>query len=439
MWLRLAALAAFAIAPCACAHAQAPSPPAKGLSPGPMPADTLTLDDAFVRVALAHPDLRLFGAQTDILLAERDQAMLKPALSAGLDIENALGTGAARGFDQAEITLSLTGVLERSGKLDARRALAQGRIDALSVQREAQRLDLLAETARRYLAVAGAQAQADIARLDIEQRRRTVDAARQRLQAGASPESVLLTAQAALAKAELVLERTLQQEQAARRHLAALWGQRDPDFRLAAADPLRLPAIAELQALTGHLERTPELARFTDDRRIAEARLQLARSAATPDLDWQVGVRRLQDSGDTALVGSLSLPLGAARRAQPEIRAAEATLAALEIEREAQGMALYSPLVDAHGRYRVGQLEVQRTASDVLPQLARAERAAERAYRAGAASYLEWAQLQSERIATQRQQLDAALEARRALIEIQRLTGQSFVHGPDATGQGTTP
>ena len=38
--------------------------------------------------------------------------------------------------------LSLTGVLERSGKLDARRALAQGRIDALSVQREAQRLDL---------------------------------------------------------------------------------------------------------------------------------------------------------------------------------------------------------------------------------------------------------------------------------------------------------
>ena len=183
----------------------------------------------------------------------------------------------------------------------------------------------------------------------------------------------------------------------------------------------------------------PGMVLFDTLRSIGEARLQLARSAATPDLDWQFGVRRLQDGGDTALVGSVSLPLGGARRAQPEIRAAESALAALEIEREAQGMALYSTLVDAHGRYRIGQLEVQRTTSDVLPQLARAERAAERAYRAGAASYLEWAQLQSERTAMQRQQLDAALEARRALIEIQRLTGQPFLADPGASEQGTTP
>ena len=41
------------------------------------------------------------------LLAEHEQASLKPAPRIGLDVENALGTGAARGFDQAEITLSL--------------------------------------------------------------------------------------------------------------------------------------------------------------------------------------------------------------------------------------------------------------------------------------------------------------------------------------------
>ena len=82
---------------------------------------------------------------------------------------------------------------------------------------------------------------------------------------------------------------------------------------------------------------------------------------------------------------------------------------------------------------------MQRTAQDVLPRLASAERAAERAYRAGATSYLEWAQLQSERTAVQRQQLDAALEAQTALIEIQRLTGQPFVAGVGASAQGTAP
>jgi cobalt-zinc-cadmium efflux system outer membrane protein len=429
MWLRLAALAAFAIAPCV--HAQAPS-----LA---VPSETLTLDDAIARVARVHPDLRLFGARTETLLAEREAALLRPALRAGLDVENVLGSGAASGVDQAELTLTLAGVLERGGKLDARRTLAQSRIDALAMQRETQRLDLLADVARRYLTVAGARVAADVARRDIAQRTRTVAAARQRLQAGASPESVVLTAQAALARAELALVRAEQQSEAARQHLAALWGERNPQFAIAASDPLALPAVADMAELAALLQGTPELAQIADERRIREARVRLARTAATPDLDWQVGVRRMQDSGDAALVGGISLALGSARRAQPEIRAAEADLAALEIERESRDVALYSTLTDAHGRYRVARLDVQRTRDDVLPRLLRAEQAAERAYRAGAISYLEWAQLQSETTATRRQQLDAALEAQLALIELQRLTGQALVAAPTTPEQGTSP
>ena len=121
------------------------------------------------------------------------------------------------------------------------------------------------------------------------------------------------------------------------------------------------------------------------------------------------------------------------------MRSAEADLAALEIERESRDIALYSTLADAQGRYRVAQLDVQRTRTDVLPRLLRAEQAAERAYRAGAISYLEWAQLHSETPATRRQQLDAALDAQAALIEIQRLTGQAFVAVPAASPEGTTP
>jgi len=178
---------------------------------------------------------------------------------------------------------------------------------------------------------------------------------------------------------------------AARQHLAALWGERTPTFEVAPADPMALPAIASMQTLADELERTPELAQFADSRRIAQARLQLARSAASPDLSWQLGVRRLQETDDTALVASVSMPLGSRSRAQPEIRAGEAELEVLTIEREAKGLSLYSTLVEAHGRYTVAQAEVARLHSDVLPKLARAEQAAERAYRAGAISYLEWA------------------------------------------------
>ncbi len=414
MWLRLAALAAvLVVAPCLDARAQA--------------RDALTLDEAFARVAESHPELRLFASRGDLLRAERDAAVLSPALTAGATIENALGSGEMHGLQRAEISLTLASVLERGGKLDARRTLAQSRIDALAPEREAKRLDLLAEVARRYLGVVAAQRQGEIAALDVAQRGRSVEAARARLRAGASPESVLLAAQVALARAELDVARASQHAASARQHLAALWGERAPAFASVAGDPLALPALPAFAQLAEWLQRTPEIAQFADERRIREARLQLARSAATADLDWQIGLRRFEESNDVGLLGSVSIPLGSARRAEPGIRAAQAELAALEIEREAKGYSLYATLVEADGRYRTAQLEAQRLQDEVLPQLARAETAAARAYRAGATSYLEWAQLLAEHTALRRQQLDAALDAQRALIEIQRLTGQAFI------------
>jgi cobalt-zinc-cadmium efflux system outer membrane protein len=426
MWLRLAAMAALSVVLCESALAQA--------------RNVLTLDDAFARVADSHPDLRLIGSRQDVLSAERDRAAQGPALVAGASVENAFGTGEARALEQAELSLTLASVLERGGKLDARRTLAQSRIDALAVEREARRLDLLAEVARRYLAIVAAQRQREIAQFDIGQRQRTVGGARQRLHAGASPESVVLTAQAALARAELDLARADQRWAAARQHLAALWGERNPDFEAAAADPLALPAVAEFAVLAELLQRTPELTQFVGEQRIREARLQLARTEAAADVDWQIGVRRLQETDDFALIGSVSIPLGARGRAEPGIRAAEAELAAVEIERESKGISLYSTLAVAHGQYRTAQVEVTRLQGDVLPKLAKAEAAAERAYRAGAISYLEWAQLQSECTTARKQQLDAALDAQRALIEIQRLTGEAFVANPAVPAiQGTAP
>jgi cobalt-zinc-cadmium efflux system outer membrane protein len=424
MWLRLAALAVFAAVPCVNAQTRPPVP-------------SLTLDDAIARVASTHPDLRLVDGQRAVLQAQATGAALRPPLSIGVELENALGSGQARALDQAELTVTLAGVLERGGKLDARRALAQANIDALAPQREITRLDLLAEVARRYLDISVAMQQRAIALDDIGQRQRTLVAARQRLQAGASPESVPLTAQAALAQAELDRDRADEAIRAARRSLAALWGARDPGFDTVTGDPLTLPALEEFDALAEWLERTPEVAQLAGQVRVQEAQLRLAQSQRRADLQWQVGVRQLREGNDTALVGGFSLPLGSARRAAPELQAAQAQLAMGGVQRASLQLQLYSTLAQAHGRYVTARLEVTRMARDVLPPLARAETAAERAWRAGAISYMEWAQLQAQRIEARQRQLDAAVQAQSALIELQRLTGQASVAA--ATSKDATP
>lgn len=418
MWMRLAALAAIAFVPCVYAQ-------------GTTPAVPLTLDDAIARVAQYHPDLRLAEAQRPIWEARRDAAGLRPPLTVGVDLENVLGSGDASGLRSAELTVTLAGMLERGGKLDARRAVAQANLDSLAPQRETARLDLMAEVARRYLAVTDARQRLAIARTDIEQRKRAVAAARLRLQAGASPESVLLTAQAMLAQAELDRDRATQADQSARAALSAMWRQREPGFDVVTGDPMQLPALQDFAVLADTLQRTPELAMLAGERRIREAQVQLARTAARPDVSWQVGVRNNRESRDSAFVAGFSVPLGSVARAAPEIRAAEAELALNAVERDARALQLYATLADAHGRYLTSRLEVTRMARDVLPQLTRAENAAEKAWRAGAISYMEWAQLQAMRIEARQRQLDAAIAAQTALIEIQRLTGQSMLAAGD--------
>lgn len=423
MWKCLAALAALAIAPCVNAQVMSPAVP-------------LTLDTAIDRVSRTHPDLRLLPLQQDVARARLDAAGLAPPLVFGVDLENALGSGDSRGLDALETTVSLAGVLERGGKLDARRAVAQANIDALAPQREVIRLDMMAEVARRYLAITVATGRQHIALDDIEQRRRAVDAARLRLTAGASPASTLMTAQAALAQAELDRDRALQEGRAARLSLAALWNAREVDFDVASGDPLRLPALQEFSQLADLLERTPELALIAGEQRVRQAQLQLASSQLRGNVSWQFGVRNDRASGDSSLVGGFSVALGNARRADPELRAARSELEMSAVERQARALQLHATLAEAHGRYDTARLEVTRMDRDVLPQLRRAEKAAETAWRAGAISYLEWAQLQAMRVEARRRQLDAAVSAQIALIEIQRLTGQSLV--ANAT-QGTSP
>ncbi|MBS0514286.1 MAG: TolC family protein [Proteobacteria bacterium] len=422
--------------------AQGTEPKPLSLSPPAVPPprrtdSVLTLDQAIDRVLDKHPDLRVFSYTEKSLRAAADTAAQSPPLMAGATIENALGTGEAARFNAAEITLTLASVLERGGKREARQALATSRIDALAMTREAKRLDLLAEVARRYLDVVAALAEQRIAALDLAQRERTLVAATQRVQAGASPESARLTADAMRARAELECDRARLETEAALRRLAILWGDRNAPALTVAGDPLQLAEVSDFETLAKLLERTPELERFAGEGRIREARLRLAQSARAPDIEWQIGVRRLQDLSAWGLIGSVSVPLGTSRRAEPGIREAESELDALSLERESSELTLYATLAQAHGQYRARKVEVERSRDEVLPRLGRAEAAAERAYRSGALSYLEWAQVQNETTAARKQQLAAALDAQRALIEIQRLTGESLVRSPSA--KETTP
>lgn len=190
--------------------------------------------------------------------------------------------------------------------------------------------------------------------------------------------------------------------------------------------PEATPAMPALAELTARIAEAPELAAFADEARIREARLRLAETEASPDARWSVGVRRLQDGGDVGLVGGFSLPLGTRNRAEPGIAAARAEREALGMQRESAALQLEAVAVDAWSQIESGKGLADRLRSDVLPKLERAAAQSERAYRAGALGYLEWAAVQNEITTTRLALLEARVAAQRALIELERLTADRW-------------
>jgi cobalt-zinc-cadmium efflux system outer membrane protein len=390
-------------------------------------AAPMTLDAAFGKVIASHPELRGFAFRSEIRQAELAAATLPPQMSLGVSVENAVGSGDYRGFDASETTLTLAGVIERGGKREARRAMAAARFDAVGIERSALQFDVLAETARRYLELVGWQARQPLLEAELAQRERMAESARKRFTIGAAPQTMALKAEADVAATRAALSASRTGAAVAARRLALMWNDRTGATIEAMPLPASLPPLPAFEEFRKALPGAPELTRFATERRIREARVRLAVAEGTADVDWELGVRYLAGTDDVALVAGARIPLGASRRAGYEQSIARAERAALEVERESLEAQLDAALLEAWSQANAAAEEVRALESEVLPKLREAAAGAERAYTAGALSYVEWSEVQGSVRSALEAALEAKLDWRRAMIEIQRLTAEPVI------------
>jgi cobalt-zinc-cadmium efflux system outer membrane protein len=305
--------------------------------------------------------------------------------------------------------------------------MAAARFDAVGIERSALQFDVLAETARRYLELVGWQARQPLLEAELAQRERMAESARKRFTIGAAPQTMALKAEADVAATRAALSASRTGAAVAARRLALMWNDRTGATIEAMPLPADLPPLPPFEEFRKALPGAPELTRFATERRIREARVRLAVAEGTADVDWELGVRHLAGTGDVALVAGARIPLGASRRAGYEQSIARAERAALEVERESLEAQLDAALLEAWSQANAAAEEVRALESEVLPKLREAAAGAERAYTAGALSYVEWSEVQGSVRSALEAALEAKLDWRRAMIEIQRLTAEPVI------------
>jgi len=117
-------------------------------------AEPLLFEEAARKTLAANPDTQRFALELEASRARIDAAGLRPPTEIAADLDNFAGTGDTRGIHSAELTLSLNSVFERGGKRSARIAAAERSLDLLTLEQRITALDLVAETGRRFVAVA---------------------------------------------------------------------------------------------------------------------------------------------------------------------------------------------------------------------------------------------------------------------------------------------
>jgi cobalt-zinc-cadmium efflux system outer membrane protein len=397
------------------------------------PAGKLVLAQALALAEAHHPALR--AAQFGVQAADgrATQAATRPNPALGFEAENFGGSGAERRFDAAEYTTQIEQTLELGGKRGHRRCVATAEWQLSGFDLDAARLDIRAETTRRFVSVLGAQAQAELAREAMalaEAVAKTVDA---RVAAGKVSPMEQEKAQILLAQKRIARAQALQALATARVQLAAQWGNTRPAFEDAIGDLPALPSVPPLPVLLARLPGSPDVARWAGELARAQAVLSQARAARVPDLTVAAGVRRANETGSYTLVAGVSVPLPVFDRNQGSIREAEALLAqAGQLQRAAEVRAA-ADLAAAHQLLAAATNRVMTLRTEVLPRVKAVFDIAQSGYAQGKFTYLDVLDAQHTLVESQAEYIGALVAAHTGSADLERIIG-----GPAGT-EGDSP
>ncbi|MFT4276842.1 MAG: TolC family protein [Rhodopseudomonas sp.] len=389
-------------------------------------AQTLTMGNALQRALNASP--RLTAAERDVGIARGQRiqsgALINPEIS--YEQDNSFGSGAYRGTRSAESTLQISQMFELWGKRDARIAAGQAGLDAASIGREAVRLEVLSETAIAFVTVLGLQRRIQI----LDEQIAAIDAItpllQRRVEAGASSVAETGRAEVASALVKADRERTKSALHTARRELAILMGDTSPRFSSVSG---RLEAIGKppaFQSVIAAIDANPQLVRWKAVYAQRNAELLLARLKPYPDVTVSAGLRRYNETGDSAVRLSVSVPIPLFDQNQGNILSAQENLAKIAAERQANRNTLIVVAGRAYDSLQGSLRELAILRDTAIPKARDAVAAISEGYGQGRYSLLEVLDAQASVAQARLREQEAQQNFHVAVATIEGLVGNPF-------------
>lgn len=385
---------------------------------GAMPVSAgLTLELALAEAESRSPDLEAATAAVEAARGRLRQAGFRTNPELSIEVENFAGTGPYSGFEGTETTVSVNQRLDLSGRRTARIGVGRVELEAAMLRLAIARADLKLAVRQQFATAVAARDRLRLARETLARAQELARIAGELVEAGREPPLRALRASSAAAQADAEVRAAEAEEMAARQTLGALLGADTPPAEVIGSGDLEPgPTVTAEQTLDVRLADVERL--------VSEAALQRERTLGRLDPAVGIGVRRIEETGDQALMATFSVPLPVFDRNQGNITAAGAEVRGAAARRAGVLARARAQIGSAAASFAAAQARVTALEANAMPQAQEALRLAQLSYQAGRVSLLElldaqdaFATAQADLINARRAQAEAAAVLDRAAAQ----------------------
>jgi cobalt-zinc-cadmium efflux system outer membrane protein len=325
-----------------------------------------------------------------------------------------------------ETTLSLGQSILLGGKRGKAVRAAALKSDLAAWDYESARLEMFTEVRQTFVEVISAQQRVELNEELVQLAEQLLQTINQRVKAGKVSPAELSRAQVRLSTQRVELERARRELEAARMRLTAAWGSQTATFTQAVGTLDTLFTIPEQAKLQSLLRQNPDLARFETALKQRQAVIALEDAQRIPDPTISGGVRRLNGTGDNAVVAGVSIPLPLSGRNQGAREEARIRLSQTLREKQAVEVQLNAALSQAYSSLQSVLNEATTLRDQILPEAQKAFETINEGYLQGRFNFLDVLDAQRTLFEARGQYLRALADFHTITAEIERLISQKI-------------
>lgn len=383
----------------------------------------LTLKQALQLTRDNNPELNLYPFYLRKAEAELQQADTYPIPEGEIEITK----------DEASLTLSQT--FELGNKRHNRIGYNNAKQQQLQAEFAITRLNVLAETSRRFYQVLALQQQSRVLKTRIGQEKRALNIINQRANAGSVLQADVANMALRLARSKNTLEQLTFSIEDAKSHLALMWLGNGDDIRQLSGNLANLPILPNEEQLSAvindHLEQLPDYQLQVALLSLAENQLRLAQASSRADLNLGVGISHDRNTNDPSLILTASMPLnflsvgGNPSRGRINSAQAQQQVSFEQVESKRQELQIALSRIQQNLNKNI-QL-AKRIHSELLPLAVEVLSATQKAYRQGQYRVSQWIDAQNQVFTLELDLINSHVRIYNQILELERTLGQSIV------------